>query len=306
MKRYNGVVMKNIYTVVSAIALLAISVVPASAFIVQLDNFTVTKNGVTLMNDNFSDTAGLTVAGPMAEPLNDGVNGVYSTFGNGGQSEGVLAGNRTFDTDGAALQPSTLNPGTQIRTTGMTLLTHRGDESNPNGLKTDDTFRVDAVVSLGSLTDLGIGDAYGIRLRDRNTPTTVGNEELRLEIRKNGSNDPTVTLRHSNGELNVTTILQEISLSLLDLSGHDQVLLTLEKANAGTDTITASFELLNGGVGSGTTAFTSTFDIFGDEEWTRAGFRALDAGIPVPEPSAILLFGLGLAGLAITRRRRSL
>lgn len=140
--------------------------------------------------------------------------------------------------------------------------------SDPNGLKSDDTFRIDAIVSLGSLTDLGIGDAYGIRLRDRNVPTTVDNEELRLEIRKNGSNDPTVALRHRDVDLNMTTILQEISLSALDLSAHDQVFLTLEKANAGSDTITSSFELISGGVGSGVSAFTSTFDIFSDEDWT--------------------------------------
>jgi hypothetical protein len=303
MKRYNGVVMKNIYTVVSAIALLAMSVVPASAFVVHLDNFTVTKNGVTLMNDNFNDTAGLGLAGPMTEPNNNGTNGIYNVINGGGQSEGSLAGNRTFDTDGAPLQPSVLVPGTNIRTSAIELQTPRSDATDPNGLKNDDTFRIDAVVSLGSLTDLGIGDTYGIRLRDRNTPTTFGNEELRLEIRKNGSNDPTVALRHRDAELNINTTLQEISLSLLDLSAHDQVLLTLEKANAGTDTITASFELLNGGVGSGTTAFTSTFDIFGDEEWTRAGFRALDARIP--EPSTMLVFGVALAGLVIIRRRRS-
>ena len=295
--------MKYIFTTISAIALLAVSVVPAAAYVVQLDNFTVTKNGVTLMNDNFNDTAGLGLAGPMTEPNNNGTNGIYSVINGGGQSEGSLAGNRTFDTSGAPLQPSLLNPGTNIRFSAIDLQTPRNNATDPNGLKNDDTFRIDAVVSLGSLTDLGIGDTYGIRLRDRNTPTTVGNEELRLEIRKNGSNDPTVALRHRDAELNINTTLQEISLSLLDLSAHDQVLLTLEKANAGSDTITASFELISGGVGSGVTAFTSTFDIFGDEEWTRAGFRALDAN--VPEPSTMLIFGMALAGLVIIRRRRS-
>lgn len=297
--------MKNIYTAISAIALLAISAVPASAFVVHLDNFTITKNGVTLMNDDFTDTAGLGLAGPMTEPNNNGTNGIYSVINGGGQSEGSLAGNRTFDTDGAPLEPSAVVPGTKIRTTAIELQTSRTDVTDPNGLKSDDTFRADAVVSLGSLTDLGIGDTYGIRLRDRNTPTTLGNEELRLEIRKNGSNDPTVALRHRDNDLNINTLLQEIALTALDLSSHDQVLLTLEKASAGTDTITASFELLNGGVSSGVTAFTSTFDIFGDEDWTRAGFRALDANIPVSEPGVVLLFGLSLVGLAISRRRRS-
>jgi hypothetical protein len=75
--------MKIIYTTISAIALLAISAVPESAFVVQLDNFTVTKNGVTLMNNNFTDTAGLTVAGPMTEPSNDGTNGIYNVFNSG-------------------------------------------------------------------------------------------------------------------------------------------------------------------------------------------------------------------------------
>ncbi|NKB22704.1 MAG: PEP-CTERM sorting domain-containing protein [Alphaproteobacteria bacterium] len=296
--------MKNIFTAVSAVALLAMSGVPASAFVVHLDNFTVTKNGVTLMNDNFTDTTGLGVAGPMTEPSNDGTNGIYNIFEAGGQSEGSLAGNRTFDTDGAALQPSVVVPGTNIRTTTMELRTNRTDVSDPNGLKTDDTFRVDAIVSLGSLTDLGIADAYGIRLRDRNTPTTVGNDELRLAIRKDGSNNPTVALRHRDAELNVNTVLEAITLSALDLSSHDQVRLTLEKANAGSDTITASYELLSSGVGSGNVAFTSTFDIFNGEDWTRAGFRALDANI-VSEPGTLLIFSMALVGLGIARRRRS-
>jgi hypothetical protein len=71
------------------------------------------------------------------------------------------------------------------------------------------------------------------------------------------------------------------------------------------DTIGASFEFMNSGVGSGVIAFTSTFDIFNGEDWTRAGFRALDANIIVPEPGAAILCGLGLALRGLARRRRA-
>jgi len=208
--------------------MLAVLVVPAHAFVVNLDSFTVTKSGGTLMNDDFSDNGGLSAAGPMTEPSNVGDIGVYTVIEAGGQSEGSVAGNRTFDTLGATLAASAVNPGTQTRTTVIELRTQRTDVTD-NGLKTDDTFRVGAIVSLDDLTDLGNGDACGIRLRDRNTPTTVGNDELRLKIRKNGSGDTQVALRHCDTVANINMILQTILLSALDLSTHDQVLLTLEK-----------------------------------------------------------------------------
>ena len=294
--------MRNIFAVLSVTVLLAASGAPSHAFVVNLDNFKITKNGATLMEDDFSDTGGLSAAGPMTEPSNVAGIGVYTVINSGGQSEGSVAGNRTFDTSGAPLQQSTVNPENTIRQSAIELRTSRSPVSNPDGLKTDDTFRVDAIVSLGDLSDLSNSGSYGIRLRDRNTPTTVGDDELRLEIRRNGSGDTVVALRHRDATANVNTTLQEIALGAIDLSSHDQVLLSLEKASAGTNTISASFNLLSSGVGSGTTAFTSTFDIFNGEDWTRAGFRAIAV---VPEPGSALLFGLALLVLGIASRRRT-
>jgi hypothetical protein len=293
--------MKKIFAVLSVTVLLAASGMPAHAYVVNLDNFKVTKNGSTLMEDDFSDTAGLGLAGPMTEPSNNGTLGIYGVSNSGGQSEGTVTGNRTFDTSGAVLGQSVFDPLVATQQTAIELRTVRTAVTDPDGLKTDDTFRVDAIVSLGDLSDFGNTDAYGIRLRDRNTPTTVGDDDLRLEIRRNSSGDVTVALRHRDSVANINTVLQEIALSALDLLNNDQVLLTLEKAIGGSVTIGASFELLSSGVGGGVTAFTSTFDIFNGEDWTRAGFRAFDNNVPAP--GSALLFGLALVALGLARRR---
>lgn len=277
----------------------------AYSFVIQLDSFNITKNFSTLMNDDFSDTAGLGLAGPMTEPSNDGGNpplGIYSVIGGGAQSEGTVAGNRTFDTSGAPITASSVTPGTFVQNTFIELRTNQGDVTVANGLKKDDTFVVEAIVSLGDLSDLGNIDSYGIRLRDRDRITGTGNDQLDLRVRRNGGGNTVVSLRHRDNITNVSTILEEIALSVLDLMNHDQIMLTLFKTSDSTDTISASFNLLNGGAPSGVQNFAATFNIFNGEDWTRANFLAID--VNVPEPATLTIFGLGLAGLGLMRRRR--
>jgi hypothetical protein len=48
---------------------------------------------------------------------------------------------------------------------------------------------------------------------------------------------------------------------------------------------------------------TNTVTIYDGEDYIRGTFQALDR-VQIPEPAGLALFGLGLAGIGIIRRRR--
>jgi hypothetical protein len=174
--------------------------------------------------------------------------------------------------------------------------------SSTGGLKADDTFRVRGLYDLVIPTELRSG--YGIRLDDR--PSGGGgpqDDNLRLDVRRNAGGVLEITFRRQDF---VADTITEFGAFALD-TGHDQILLQLERLSPVDDAITASFAYVDGGVIGAFTVFATTADIFHGEEFTRAGFNAFISAsdTPAPEPAtAPLLAGMLLAGAALRRRLR--
>jgi len=274
---------------------------PAHALVVNIDNFQVFKgqdvNGdlISLMNDGFGDLAGLGLAGPMSEPLND-ANGLgrYGLLNGLAQSE-PGTGKRVLNTSLAPTAPSAFNPGNFIQHTAATLLTDTNDASNPNGLKNDDLIKVVGIF------DLVVPDRdtlYEIRLRDFNAGV-AGDDDLRLRVQTLGNGFSRVALSYRDAVSNTNLTLGSMALD----DSHEQIMLMLENSLADMESFTGSFQYIDGGsvVGLNPVSLGSQA-LFHGEQWTRANFRAINTNV-VPEPGTLALFGLGLMGLAFARRR---
>lgn len=250
----------------------------AQALVVGLDDFTITKNGFTLMGDPFNDNLA-----PGDPALSNATNfppgdpAFYGLFGSSGQSE--TGGKRILDTTASPVFQATVDPTRTLRATGGTLITNNQPLSvSTFGLKSDDAFDV---VGVFDLVEPGsVGAQYGIRIRDRVNSTNPGNDDLQMLVRKHENGNTEVVFRHFDAVSGTDlTVIENHFLTAIELATHDQIMLSLAKLNPGSNTITASYELMNNGVGSGIQTFTITNplrDIFDGEDWTRAGFRALE------------------------------
>ncbi len=274
---------------------------PAHALVVNIDNFQVFKgqdaNGdpISLMNDDFGDTVGLGLAGPMAEPLND-ANGLgrYGLLNGLAQSE-PGTGKRVLNTNLAPVVPSAATPGNFIQHTAASLLTNTDDASNPNGLKNDDLIKV---VGIFDLVVPDRNTLYEIRLRDFNFGP--GDDDLRLRVQTLSDGLSRVALSYRDAISNTNITLGSMALD----DRHEQIMLILENSLNDMEAFTGLFQYIDGGslVGLNPTSLGSqTF--FHGEQWTRANFRAINVDV-VPEPGAFALFGIGLVGLGLMRWRR--
>ena len=152
---------------------------------------------------------------------------------------------------------------------------------------------------------LGIQDRYGIRFED-NSGGGDGDDRLELGVRRGEDGILRVQYRKIfGGGAPAITLAQSL---LTTAPGDDQILFRLERASLLSNDITASFDLLDGGLVTFSHTFLTAGDsratIFNGENWTRATFVATER-LSVPEPSTLALFGCGLLGLLARRRRKS-
>ncbi|MCB1725027.1 MAG: VPLPA-CTERM sorting domain-containing protein [Gammaproteobacteria bacterium] len=277
--------------------LLALSLsASATASTYYLDRFKIDKNGTdNWFNDPFSD------GNP--PPSSEGVfpnqsQGSYSTLPDslpGPEQNGKLA----LDPSQGQSTTSSVS-GNPILIQRARLQTSTDSSDLTTGLKSDDTF---SVGGLFDLTPPEMSEVYGIRLTDFSS-TSTANDVVQLTVGWNGSGEWGVRFREADFGAGIFDLLDFGNLSQrADLGDFEQIALFLDKADAGSSTITASYALIDLD-DSGNNQFldlAGSGTIFDGEEWTRAEFFTVRA---VPVPAALPLFASALGLLAVFGRSR--
>jgi hypothetical protein len=299
--------MRHFALAATAIAMTALTQQPAHAFVVNLYDFDVTKNGNPYMTDSFGDAAGLAVAGTMTEPPNSGAPnffGIYGSSSFAGQSE---AGNgfRVLDTSAAPIIPSSFisPPGgpSFVKSTQATLVGNLNPLPNSTGLKKNAVIHVQAMFDLIALT--APFDQYGISLQD-NTSFGVGNDSVTVTVGTNSSGIEGIRIQQRDFTTGTITPLVSIPLTPADLL-NSQIVLMLDNSASDLTHFTGSYALVNDGVFDTETVNAigaASVALFHGEDWTGPGFFATAAA---PEPATMAIFGAALGGLAFLRRRKA-
>lgn len=249
----------------------------AYAYMVSIDNFSITKNGNSFWNDDFS---------ALPSTADYVINGTVGP---------VAGGKLTLD--------SSNGPESFAGASGNPLLRHRvlkksNTQPLPNtgGLKSDDMFTVNAIFDL--FVPAVPNEFYGITLID-GVSGVPGNDNVQIIVRRTANDNLKIQFRAVDFILDTVTVLEQVDLNP---SGGDQISLTLNRLT-NTGPISASFAYGIAGVFGSATNFIATQTIFNGEDFTRAQFQAVT---PIPLPATVWLFGSGLLGLVgIFRRKKT-
>lgn len=261
----------------------------ATAVPVFIDGFGVMKNGALLFQDTFSDGN----PPPSAPPFASGAPASYFVQGSLDEAGGKVR----LDTAGALIVPGAgIATGQFVFLERARLNTDIDPTNFVLGLKSDDTFSVTGVFDLA--VPGPISELYGVALSDAAAGKTP-DDFVRIEVIRLLDGSVRIVFIDFDFVLGTATGIASTSLDPL----HDQIALTLTRGDVATNAISASFTYIDGGVPGPTTTFAAAAQIFNGENWTRAEFEFVS---PVPEPSALLLLGAGLAGfgLAVWSQRR--
>jgi hypothetical protein len=283
---------------VLATSLLSISA-HALPFTPVIDEFWIMKriapgDPVTVIfRDSFSDGA-VPPSGP------DGA-ATYGMFGPGGMT-GEAGGKLTMTPslgESVLITATFADLGTQATRTLSTMSTI---PTNANFLGKDSSFEIHGLYDLSVLPGVA-GQGFGIRATDRAPPlSNPGDNTVQLNVGVNAvTGDVSVILRLLDFATDTSTLIEIFSIEPF-LFGADQIELILSKA-LDSDQVAAFFVIYGSGNPTFTVAMTKTVTIYVGEDYIRGAFESLDR-VPIPEPVGLALFGLGLAGIGIIRRRR--
>lgn len=245
--------------------------------------------------DTFSDGLEPPSAGSFAAQIAPGSYGVFGNYGSSDESGGKLL----LNSSKGAL---TVNAaGDARRNQQAVLLTNTDPANSVAGLK--QAFHTFAIYGLFDLTlPPNPIDAYSIFLRDSG-PELFSTEELTVQLRRELDNSLAIRFFRQDFVGGLITPLD--SDPLVVPVGADQVELRLQRANLGSDLVSAAYRFWDNGAPVGTGAFTpmdGATDFFNTRAWGQAGFRAFEAVVPVPSTFLLLLGALGVLGFAVRWR----
>lgn len=286
-------------------AAMTFSMQVSATAITAIDAFTITRSGINasllgtyegqqlLYQDSFSDGA----APPSGGTFSNGTTGTYNVLGTypgSAESGGALALDSSLGGDFT-------NANGGGRTLQRSILLTDVDPTSQAGLK--EAFNTFSVFGLFDLTiPPSPADGYGILLNDGGPSGAT--ESLDLFVRREENNN--VVIRFQEQDY-LNQMINTIALNaLLVPLGADQIELRLQRADLGTDAITAAYRYWDNGVAmSSFIDIAGSADFFTSNGWARGGFFAVEALQAVPEPGTLGLFGGALLGLAAVRRRRA-
>ncbi|TCV80267.1 PEP-CTERM sorting domain-containing protein [Sulfurirhabdus autotrophica] len=261
--------------------------------------------------DEFWIVKGSAAAGP-SEIFRDSFNnGIPPPSGPDGATTYSLYGSAgmTSESGGRLTMTPSLGGTTLVTNTYADLTTNAlrlvaTSPTNASFLGVASSFEIHGLFDMANLPTVS-GQSFGISATDRAVGLgNLGNDIYSLFIGVSGNTgDVVVGLRHNDNTTNLSTVIDAISIQSL-LSNAVQIELMLSKALDASQ-LTASYILYNGSngiLGSGSVGSNNVLSIYDGENYIRAAFQSTDR-ITVPEPSTLLLLGLGAAGLSFVRRR---
>lgn len=261
--------------------LLALS---AHAAVVQIDQFAVVKNGVSLFTDTFSNN--LT---PTQESLTYAVTGAFPP---GVESAGRL----TLDSGWGALTSNAA--GLARQTLGAQLLTNINPAFPGQGLTKADAIEVTGTFDIA--TPAGpLVNGYGVQLQD----IIMGKGQdrvLELDVQYNSvfGGDVIRLLLQDFSDNSITTL----GYVPFEASGADQIQLRIYRQDAASSRFFGAYALGSGGDFGAFTSIGSSDALFANTDFARARFIAYSE---IPEPGTWALVAAAALAAGASRRRRS-